>query len=305
MPQSMSTVTTPSGPPGSPPVSDPVRDLFGGALWASPLPIAPAEPDDGAAIDNHFHVFEAGQGVPGARYVPGYSATLAQWQACSQAAGVGRGVLVQTSFMGTDNRLLLQTLRAHPRTLRGVAVVSPTITTAQLAQLHDGGVRGIRLNLAGRSHEAGEWAAAQPLWDALGALGWHVEVHTDVGGLPQALAWLPAHLPLVLDHMAKPDRVSARDATVQAVLRRHRSSPVWVTLSGAYRLAGRPAAALARLWHAELGPDHLLWGSDWPCTNHEEQADYPRLAHSLQEWLPEADWRRVRVANPAALYGFE
>ena len=265
----------------------------------------PTCPEALAAVDTHFHVFEAGQAKPGARYVPTYSATLAQWQVQSHAAGVGRGVVVQTSFLGTDNRWLLATLQSQPHALRGVAVVSPRVCMAELQALHGGGVRGIRLNLVGLSHGVGEWAAAGSLWDALAELGWHVEVHTDVGALPQVLEWLPQQLPLVLDHMGKPDAVTVHDATVQAVLRRRQTSPVWVKLSGAYRLEGRSATKLARLWHGELGADQLLWGSDWPCTNHEHQANYAQLASALQHWVPEADWNRVRVSNPVALYGFE
>ncbi len=257
------------------------------------------------AIDTHFHVFQAGVGLPGARYVPSYDATLAMWQAKAQAAGVGRGVLVQTSFLGANNHLLLQTLRAHPDTLRGVAVVPPDVTVAELRRMHDAGVRGIRLNLAGRSHAAEPWASAHALWDALAVLGWHVELHTDVGALPQVLAWLPAHLPVVLDHMGKPDRVSAQDLTVQAAVQRARTSSVHVKLSGVYRLAGRDATQLARLWQAELGPTQLLWGSDWPCTNHEEHAHYPQLAQALEQWVSEPVLHQVRVTNPTALYGFE
>lgn len=257
------------------------------------------------AVDTHFHVFQAGVGLPGARYVPAYDATLAMWQAHSWAAGVGRGVLVQTSFLGTDNHLLLQTLRAHPDTLRGVAVVQPDVPLAELQRMHDVGVRGIRLNLAGRSHAAEPWASAHTLWEALAVLGWHVELHTDVGALPQVLAWLPAHLPVVLDHMGKPDRVSAQDPTVQAAVRRSHACPVHVKLSGVYRLAGRDAPQLARLWEAELGPTQLLWGSDWPCTNHEAHAHYPQLAQALEQWVSEPAWHQVWVTNPTALYGFE
>lgn len=258
-----------------------------------------------SAVDTHFHVFHAGVGLSGARYVPAYDATLAMWQAQSQAVGVGRGVLVQTSFLGADNHLLLQTLHAHPDTLRGVAVVQPDVPVAELQRMHNAGVRGIRLNLAGRSHDAGPWAGAHALWEALVVLGWHVELHTDVGALPQVLAWLPAHLSLVLDHMGKPDRVSAQDPTVQAAVRRSHACPVHVKLSGAYRLAGRDATQLAQLWQAELGPTQLLWGSDWPCTNHEKHADYPRLVQALEQWVSEPVLQQVQVTNPTKLYGFE
>ena len=217
--------------------------------------------------------------------------------------GVRRGVLVQTSFMGTDNTLLTATLMQHPDTLRGIAVVAPTADLQTLAPLHAAGVRGIRLNLSGVSHDMTAWSTAQVLWDALAALGWHLELHTDMGRLPEVLAQLPAGLPLVIDHMGKPGAVSAGDATVQALAARARQTPVHVKLSGAYRLGGMDAAALARLWLAELGPQRLLWGSDWPCTNFEAQADYPALRHALDGWLGDASAAHAAlVTNPQHLY---
>ena len=82
------------------------------------------------SVDSHFHVFTAQQAVLGARYSPSYAASLATWQAASQAVGVTHGVLVQTSFKGTDNAYLLAHLKQHPDTLRGVAVVAPSALPA-------------------------------------------------------------------------------------------------------------------------------------------------------------------------------
>jgi predicted TIM-barrel fold metal-dependent hydrolase len=255
------------------------------------------------AVDTHFHVFAAHQAQPGARYTPAYAAPLSAWAAVALPLGVRRGVLVQTSFMGTDNSLLLDTLAQHPDTLRGIAVVAPGADLQALRPLHAAGVRGIRLNLAGVSHDMAAWSAATPLWDALLALGWHLDLHTDTGRLPEVLAQLPAALPLVIDHMGKPGAVAAGDATVRALAARSRQTPVHVKLSGAYRLDGRDASALARLWLGELGPDRLLWGSDWPCTNHEAQADYAALRHALDGWLDDAVAANAAlVTNPDRLY---
>jgi predicted TIM-barrel fold metal-dependent hydrolase len=262
-------------------------------------------------FDTHFHVFVAGQAVPGARYVPRYDASLASWQAAATPCGVTHGVLVQTSFLGTDNHLLMAQLATQPDHLRGVAVVAPDATLATLQPLHDAGVRGIRLNLAGASHDMSDWAAATALWDGLLRLGWHVELHTDRGALPAVLAQVPQALPVVLDHAAKPAQVALQDETLQAVLRRVRQAegqnpiaPVHIKLSGAYRLGGVSPHALAQLWLAELGQQALLWGSDWPCTNHEALADYPALFAALADWLggDDAVVAAVRSGNPARLY---
>ena len=171
-----------------------------------------------SSIDTHFHVFDAGQGVPGARYVPAYGASLPMWQTACRVLGIGRGVLVQPSFLGTDNRRLVQELSSNPMILRGVAVVGPGVSKAELQQLHAFGVRGIRLNLAGQSHDPGGWPAAHPLWETMASLNWHIELHTDTGALPGVLAWLPAGMTVVLDHMGKPSQVAAHDASVRAAI---------------------------------------------------------------------------------------
>lgn len=253
-------------------------------------------------VDSHFHVFDAGRAQPQARYVPAYDAPLAAWQAAAEPHGIKRGVLVQTSFLGTDNSRLVQELTRNPEMLRGVAVVGPGSGQAELARLHDAGVRGIRLNLAGVSHDMALWSAAHDLWDSLLSMGWHLELLTDIGKLPDVLERVPADLPLVVDHMARPASVSRADPSVSALVRRARHAPVYVKLSGAYRLGGRDPVALAQLWAEELGVGRLLWGSDWPCTNHEPEADYAKLLDALFSWIERDDAQAVLVDNPNRLY---
>ena len=254
-------------------------------------------------VDTHFHVFHAAQAMTGARYVPAYSASVNTWQAQAQQVGVTLGVLVQPSFLGCDNTLLVNTLRAHPTALRGVAVVAPDAGHAQLALLHAAGVRGVRLNLAGVSHEIPQWSVADALWKAMLALGWHLELHTDPGALPRVLAQLPAQLPLVVDHMAKPEQAQANDPTVMALVQHARHTPTHIKLSGAYRLGGLDPVRTARIWLGELGVSSLLWGSDWPCTNHENLAQYDELFSSLEDWVGVAHCEQVLSTNPQALYG--
>jgi predicted TIM-barrel fold metal-dependent hydrolase len=253
-------------------------------------------------VDSHFHVFNSGEGLPHARYKPTYDATMADWQQLSQKSGVQRGVLVQTSFMGTDNTRLLRELAAEPDNLRGIVVIAPDVDTTQFPLWHAAGVRGIRLNLAGTSHDIPDWRSADPVWSAMCELGWHLELHTDVGGMPKVLQQLPSGVPLVVDHMGKPDRITKSDPTVLGLLQRSSMSLVYIKLSGAYRLEGRAADQAAKMWLDTLGAQHLLWGSDWPCTNHESEANYGNLFKQLGSWLG-AEWaEQVLVHNPSALY---
>ena len=253
-------------------------------------------------VDSHFHLFKAGEARADPRYVPAYDAEFEGWRGAASAAGIGRGVLVQPSFLGTDNSRLCMELRMHAGTLRGIAVVDPRCAAGQMTQLASCGVRGIRLNLSGGSHELVEWRHATAVWDEVLSLGWHVELHTDAGALPDVLPRLPAAMPLVVDHMAKPAAASSSDGTIAMLAARARRSPVHVKLSGAYRLAGVDARALAPLLRDELGPQSLLWGSDWPCTNHEAFADYPRLLGALDDWVGPEAAELALTRNPAALY---
>ena len=253
-------------------------------------------------VDTHFHVFDAGVAVAGARYVPQYSARLSDWMAQAQSVGVRRGVWVQPSFLGTDNSLMLRALQDHPDMLRGVAVVKPDAQADELQSLHQAGVCGIRLNLAGLCHDIPEWTQAHGVWRFMRSEGWSVEVHTDQGQLPHVLSQLPGDVPLVVDHMAKPMHATADDTTVQSLMRRAKIAPVYVKLSGAYRLGGVDAQQLATLWLNALGPDALLWGSDWPCTNHEQFADFEALMSQARAWVGNQYLEQVMVHNPMRLY---
>jgi predicted TIM-barrel fold metal-dependent hydrolase len=252
--------------------------------------------------DTHFHVFNAGVAVEGARYAPQYNALLSDWMQCAGSVGVTRGVWVQPSFLGTDNSLMIEALEAHPDMLRGIAVVNPGVNIETLKTLHQSGVRGIRLNLSGVSHDIPEWTLSDHIWEAIHTLGWHLEVHTDQGKLPQVLRQIPSDTPLVVDHMAKPLEACASDPTLQALKRHASLAPVYVKLSGAYRLGGVNSETLTSLLLRELGPSALLWGSDWPCTNHEQFANFETLIAKTHQWMGGESFEQVMVHNPTQLY---
>jgi 2-pyrone-4,6-dicarboxylate lactonase len=62
--------------------------------------------------------------------------------------GCERAVLVQASVNGTDNSAIAAAIKSGTFTLRGVAVVSESVTDAELEDLHAAGFRGIRINVA-------------------------------------------------------------------------------------------------------------------------------------------------------------
>lgn len=299
-------------------------------MQSSAIPTGPTEPagsnktqtrspddrDDtdteGFACDCHFHVFNRDGFAVDARYVPAYAAAHADWQACAARALVKCGIVVQPSFLGTDNRLLLDTLNSHRDHLRGVAVIDASANASALEHLHANGVRGIRLNLAGEADDVHVMRTLPAsFWSALITAQLHLELHSDIGRIAALLPLVPLDLTVVLDHFGKPMQASLTDTTVHAVCHRQRAGgDAYITLSGAYRLRSNDARAqkklgteLAALWRDEIGRERLLWGSDWPCTRHESEANYAALRDSLDSWLPDADDRYAALQiNPQRLY---
>ena len=123
--------------------------LLGGAVGLTGC-AAPRAVRRVIAVDCHAHVFRRDLPMPDQRRAPaGYDATPEQYLSMLDENGMSHGVLVQPSFLGTDNSYLVAALRKYPERLRGIAVVEPTATSVQLQLLQDAGVVGIRLNLIG------------------------------------------------------------------------------------------------------------------------------------------------------------
>ena len=263
----------------------------------------------GSSVDSHAHIFQRGlELAPVRRYTPDYDATLQDYLGRLDAHGIARGVLVQPSFLGTDNSHLLAALAAEPERLRGIAVVAPEVSLETLAALDRGGVVGIRLNLAAGAPlpdlEGGPWPACL---DLVAGLGWQVEVLRAARDLPGLVAALLRRgVDVVVDHFGLPDpELGVDDPGFRALLALAGSRRVWMKLSGPYRNGpGLPRAAMPLLREA-FGPDRLVWGSDWPHTQFEGQVDFAEALAHLDTWLPDPMERRAVLEDtPAGLFRF-
>lgn len=268
----------------------------------------------GAAVDTHAHVFRPGLPLADTRrHSPDYAATPDEYLALLDAHGLSHGVLVQPSFLGVDNHHLVEALRAAPDRLRGVAVVSPEVDDAALRTLDDAGVVGIRLNLIGLPAPALHTPAWQHLLARVNGLGWHVEVHLQAGRLCEVLpALLDARCRVVVDHFGRPDpALGVSDPGFQYLLQQADSGRVWVKLSAPYRNWQAPAcAASGRLAAQQLllayTAQRLMWGSDWPHTEHRDVASYPAATQWLDAWIDDPTQRRIVLADtPLQLFQFQ
>jgi len=269
---------------------------------------APANKEAIQAIDCHAHVFTQGLKLANERrYAPNYDATIAQYLAMLDANGASHGVLVQPSFLGTDNSYMIEALRTAPRRLKGIAVVEPGIEPEELRALADAGIVGLRLNLIGRPDPD----FGQPVWrrhlDRVAALGWQIEVQAEARRQVTLLPRLvEAGVTAVADHFGLPDKVQGiDDPAYRALLDLAKSGRIWVKLSGAYRNAPGIAEKAAPLLLAAFGPGRLVWGSDWPHTSFEKKASVAEARRGLEAWVPDAKARNIVLTSaPAELFRF-
>ena len=112
----------------------------------------------------HFHVFEPGYPhVPDPHYTfP--DGTIDQYLAMTGALGIERMVLVQPTFYGTDNSLLVHTLRRLGPRCAGVVRIEEDTSDAELDAFHAIGVRAIRLDLFARAPGPRETSATSAGW---------------------------------------------------------------------------------------------------------------------------------------------
>lgn len=266
------------------------------------------------ACDCHAHVFGPQARFPfveQAAYIAPDAVTT-DYVAMLKNNGCDRGVLVQPSVYGTDNRCMVDALRSGLHALRGIAVVRPDVSDRELEDLHAAGVRGVRINLASET-EGLTLADGVRLAPRLKALGWHLQFYLDLPKMPEAEARL-AQLPitLVIDHFARcPAADGVQSPGFQALLRLVGRDHIWAKAMGPYFLSKAAprfddVTPLARALVA-AAPDRVVWGTDWPHPG--ARALMPEdalLADLLAEWVPDAAQRhKVLVENPARLYGFQ
>jgi predicted TIM-barrel fold metal-dependent hydrolase len=266
------------------------------------------------AADCHMHIYDPR--FPETNPRPGrnpQNATVSHYRLLQKRTGTTRVVVVQPRNYATDNRVTIDALRQLGASARGVAVVHPAITDAELKSLNDAGIRGIRFSLGG-ANAVVNWDMVEPLSRRVNELGWHVQFNVD-GDDIVAHADLLRKLPsqTVFDHLGHPTLPAGADHPSHAVLRGLLDKGrAWIKLSGAYSNSkiGPPdypeATRIAQAF-VKAAPERLVWGSDWPHPSEQNGTlpDDALLFDLLAVWTPdEATRKRILVDNPENLYGF-
>ena len=269
-------------------------------------------------IDCHFHVIappEQAPMAPGRSYTPP-PAPLQAWRDTLSSLGVSHGVVVQPSFYGTDNRVLLEALAEGRGTVVGVAAVNAEVPDAELDRLVHAGVRGVRLAhfepgdpraMGGFVH----WQAFDALEPRLAERGLHLQLFTDSRLLPPLAARIGrSRVPVVIDHMGRtPASLGTAHEGLRTLVALLRDADVWVKLSGVANVSdAAPRFEDARAVHETLlgaAPDRLVWGSDWPHTKPAgERPSTALLLQRFREWTPVHLQEPIAWSNAKRLYRF-
>jgi D-galactarolactone isomerase len=265
------------------------------------------------ASDCHMHIYDEAQfAMPPSQRLAPTNAAVPQYRLLQKRIGTTRVVIVTPRNYATDNRATVDAI-AQLGNARGVAVLHPTVTDAELRRLNDAGVRGIRFSLGDPATAVVTPDMVEPLSKRVADLGWHVQLNMQGEQIIQ-MADLLRRLPsqLVFDHLGIPPLPAGIQHPSHGVIRglidRGRA---WVKLSGAYlnSRSGPPypeATAIAQDF-AKASPERMVWGSDWPhpTSPGPTKPNDAQLFDLLAQWVPdEAARHRILVENPESLYGF-
>ncbi len=265
------------------------------------------------ATDCHHHIYDPARFPynPNAGLKPS-PATVADYRMLQKRLGISRDVIVQPSTYGVDNRCLVDSLKQLGKSSRGIAVVNTNVTDAELKELNEAGVRGIRFNLAQGGGTT--WEMIDPLVKKIMPMGWHIQIQADGAEIfahKEILSRVPCQI--VFDHLAhipEPDGVKSPIFGMVADLMQ--KGKAYVKLSGFYyeSKVGPPtysdSVAVAQ-GYVKAAPERCVWGTDWshPLNPENAKPDDALLFDLLLKVAPDKATRnRILVSNPAKLYGF-
>ena len=264
------------------------------------------------ATDTHIHIYLRDRpAVPGGPPIPGHF-PVDKYREMQQRLGLARVIVVQPNAYQDDNRVTLEAIRALGPGAKGVGVVKPGVTDAEIERLTRGGIVAQRIfqlpwGAVGFDRMHDVMARVHPF-------GWFANVQLDGRELPQwedTLKRLPGKF--VIDHIGKfLEPVAVDSEPFKALLRLVDTGRCYVKLAAAYETSktGSPryedVSCLARAL-VKHAPERMLWASNWPHpsalkNNVPDDAD---LLDLLLDWAPDEAIRgKILVDNPAGLYNF-
>ena len=268
------------------------------------------------AVDAHCHVFGPSPEFPYAperKYTP-CNAGKDKLFELRDHLGFARNVIVQATCHGKDNSAMVDACRTAGDLARGVASVGADISTGELEDMHNAGVRAVRFNFVKRLVDATPKEVFLGIADRIQDFGWSIVVYFEAADLEELEPFL-RQLPgiIVVDHMGRPDVAKGVEhPDFERFLRLMGDNEnIWtkVTCPERLTLEGPPYDDVVPYYQTivERYEDRVLWGTDWPHPNMKSHmpddgalVDYiPRIARTAGQQ------QKLLVTNPMRLYWSE
>jgi D-galactarolactone isomerase len=264
------------------------------------------------ACDTHMHFYDENvPSAPGGPPLPG-NFTVPMYQALQKRLGLERVIVVQPNAYQFDNRVTLDAIRTLGPNAKGVGVVKPDATSAEIVSLTMGGICAQRIfNLP---HGAVGFDKMDQVMAKVHPFGWHANIQLDGRDMLKyetQIRKLPGKF--VIDHVGKfLEPVPLHHEAFRALLRLLDTGRCWVKLSAPYEVSrtGAPkyedVAKLAKAL-VKHAPERMLWASNWPHPGQtgDKRPDDAAMLDLLLDWAPDdATRKKILVDNAAELYKF-
>ena len=265
------------------------------------------------AVDAHCHVFGPSPAFPFAperKYTP-CNAGKDKLFALRDYLGFSRNVIVQATCHGKDNRAMVDACRSAGDLARGVASVGPDITREDLADMHAGGVRGVRFNFVKRLVDATPKEVFIGIAEKIQEFGWSIVVYFEANDLEDLAPFL-TRLPgiIVVDHMGRPDVEKGVDHPdfQRFIALMAQNENIWTKVTCPERLTkqGPPYDDVVPYYQAIVDrfEDRVLWGTDWPHPNMKSHMpdDGALVDYIVKIARTSTQQHKLLVDNPMRLY---
>jgi D-galactarolactone isomerase len=287
----------------------------------SPKLTAPA-----GACDCHHHIYDAVRFPPKDtgpqsqqpatdRYVQRIveNGRVEEYKLLQRRIGTTRNIIVTPAAYVDQNDITVDAIARLSPNARGVAVLTPAVTDAELKRLTEGGVCGVRFSQNPPTATT-TFEMIEPLSKRVAAFGWHVQIYIPPDRIAAAEdLWNRLPNTLVFDHLGHlPEPQGIAHPAYGVIRRLIDKDKAWVKLSGAYidTKVGPPtysdSTKIAQAY-VKAAPERMVWGSDWPHPTlpFDNKPNDALLFDLLSEWVPnERERNRILVDNPQKLYGF-
>ena len=249
--------------------------------------------------------------------------------------GFKHATVVLPSVYETDNGVLLDALRQFKGQFRGIAVVDPeNVTDSTLAEMHEVGVRGVRVNFGNGATDEEIVSAVEKNAEIARKRDWVVEIWVPLSAFEALHSIIPdLGVRVVMDHFAHAEVGSKTNDTANTIdPYKSKGFPevidlltrrlLFVKISAPYQNSkADPLYEDMRVVAESLinaGPDMVVFGSDWPHTSSKEgnaavggrlneqeyrDIDDDALVEVIKGWAgSEAQVHRMFVDNPRRLW---